>query len=250
MTVLLLLAGAAAYAGGVAALGRRGVRWPAGRSATAAGGLLALAVASSPPVSTHDEQFPVHVAQHLLLAGVAPLLLVLAAPVSLALRVLPAPRARLLARALRSRVVTLLTSAPVVLVLQVGGLYALYLTPLYGLTEDRPWLHALVHAHMLAAGLLFSWYLVGVDPRPHRPALGARLAVLVLAAGAHDTLAKVLYAHQLPADAGAAASIHQGAELLYYGGDAVELALAVVLLAQWYVRTGRRRTPIAVAPTA
>lgn len=63
--------------------------------------------------------------------------------------------------------------------------------------------------------------------------------VLLLAAGSHDVLAKVMYAHGLPAHANTAAGLRAGAQLLFHGGDPVEVLLAVAVLAQWYARTGR-----------
>ena len=43
-----------------------------------------------------------------------------------------------------------------------------------------------------------------------------------------------------PAALGAPEEVRRGAELLYYGGDAVELLLAVAVMAEWWRRTGRR----------
>lgn len=237
MTPLVpLLLAAAAYGLGVARLVQRGDRWPAARTGAAASGLVALGVALLPPLATRDEQFTVHVAQHLLLAMLAPLLLALSAPVTLALRALPRhPRRRLL-RAVRSRAVGLLTAGPLVAVLAAGSPWLLYRTPLYAWTDEHAWLHLAVHAHMLLTGCLLSWWLVGTDPLPHRSPVRVRLAALVLVAAAHDVLARLVYADGLP---GVAGDVRTGARLLYAGGDAVEVLLAVALLAQWYARTGR-----------
>jgi hypothetical protein len=70
-------------------LRRRGVRWPVTRAAAALAGSLCAAAAVLPPIASHDEVFPVHVAQHLLLGMAAPAFLALSAPVTLALRTLP-----------------------------------------------------------------------------------------------------------------------------------------------------------------
>jgi putative membrane protein len=150
-----------------------------------------------------------------------------------------------LRRLLGSRWVGLVTTAPAVLVLEVGGMYALYLTPLYAAAHTRPGLNAVLHLHLFVAGCLFSWYLVGRDPMPAPASIRTRIAVLFLAAGSHDLLAKLLYAHQLPEHGGTAEQLRLGAQIMFYGGDAVEIALAVALLWDWYARTGRelaRRT--------
>jgi len=62
---------------------------------------------------------------------------------------------------------------------------------------------------------------------------------LVIAAAGHDTLARLIYAWNLPAGGGLIASRHTGAEFMYYGGTVIEVALAAVVMAQWYLASGR-----------
>jgi len=235
-----VLLAALGYAAGVVQLRIRGNSWPRRRSLAAGSGLAVLAAALLPPLSGRTEtSFVAHVAQHLAISGLAPLLLVLAAPVTLALRTLPArPRAGLL-RLLHSPLARWLTSPGIVLLVVVGGLYAFYLTPLFLLAQSQAVVHLAVHLHMLAAGVLLSAYLVGVDPMPGRAGTAARLLVLVGAAAGHDVLAKLLYATGRPLGTGSLVEVRTGAQLMYYGGSAVELLLAVVLLSQWYARSGR-----------
>lgn len=128
-------------------------------------------------------------------------------------------------------------------VLHVGGLGVLYLTPLYALSTQRPLVHALVHVHVLVSGCLFAWSLAGPDPAPRRPGTATRLAVLVMAGGAHAALAKLLYAHagRLPVGAGhAPADVETAARWMYYGGDVAEVLLALAVLTTWYRAAGRR----------
>ena len=227
---------AVAYAAGVLQLQRRGDRWPKGRTAAFAAGTVCLAIALGWP---HTHRFEAHVAQHLLLSSLAPLLLVLGTPVTLALRTLPRiPRQGLL-RVLHSPLARLATNPAVVLMLVLGGLYGFYLTPLYAAAQHNTLLHIAGHGHMLLAGCLLSWLVVGADPMPRRPRVRTRLALLVLVAGGHDVLAKLLYAHALPAGAGSAEQIQAGAQLLYYGGTLGEVLLAIAVLAGWYARSGR-----------
>jgi putative membrane protein len=233
---LILVGAAAAYAGAVCRLRNRGDRWPAARTAAVAAGLSALGAG----LLIDDEDFRWHVVQHLLLAMLAPAGLALSAPVTLALRTLPVAARRRLVAILRGPVISILMSAPVVLVVDLGGLYGFYLTPLFAIADQRPWLHAVVHAHMLVAGCLLSWYLVGRDPMPHRAPTRTRLVVLLIAAAGHDILAKLMYARLLPEGAGPAEQVRAGAELMYYGGDVIEVLLAAALLAGWYARGGRR----------
>jgi putative membrane protein len=210
-----------------------------GRVAAAALGLGCLLATLTPPLAD-AMTFDRHAVRHLLLAMLAPLAFALSAPVTLALRTFPRRPRRALLALLHSQPARALTTAPVVLALDVGGMYAFYLTPLYSASHHRPWLSALVDLHMLLAGCLLSWYLVGRDPMPSPPSTRTRLVVLLLAAGSHDLLAKLMYAHQLPAHGGSTEQLQLGAQIMFYGGDVVEVALAVLVLANWYARTGRQ----------
>jgi putative membrane protein len=230
----------AAYAAGLVRLRGRGAAWPVSRSVAAAAGGACVAAAVLPPFGSHDETFWVHVAQHLLLAMAAPALLALSGPVTLALRSLPLNVRRVLLRVLHSWPVAVLTAPAVALTLNVGGVVLLYFTGLYRRTLNDEMLHALVHLHMFLAGCLLCWAIIGIDPMPRRPRFGQRLAVLVVAAAAHDTISKFLYARDLPTGAGAIVDRNIGAELMYYGGTVIDVALAVALMTQWYRATGRQ----------
>jgi putative membrane protein len=92
---------------------------------------------------------------------------------------------------------------------------------------------------MFMAGCLLSWALIGTDPVRRRPAGQVRVIVLVVAAAGHDFLSKFMYARDLPFSAGSLAARHFGAELMYYGGTLVDVALAVILMTQWYQSRGR-----------
>lgn len=209
----------------------REVSWCAGLVALAGGAVL----------DHHDLR--AHMLGHLLLGMVAPLLLVLAAPVTLALRILPVGAARRLVRLLRTRPVRVLTHPVTAAVLNAGGLWLWYATGLFGHTADRPWLHALVQIHVFAAGCLFTASIAGPDPMPHRPALPVRAAVLFAFLTAHGILAKHLYAHP-PMAAPEDVSL-QAAQFMYYGGDLVDLVLIVRLGREWWVRRSPLRHPAA-----
>jgi putative membrane protein len=209
---------AAGYAVGLARAARRGP-WPAHRIVAWYGGI---AVAGAGSALSASDDAATHALGHLLLGMVAPLLLVLAAPVTLALRALPADRARLLSAVLRSRPARVLTHPVVAATLDVGGLWLLYTTDLHTVPATQ--------LHVLAAGYLFTAAVVGVDPAPHRPPPAYRAVVLVLASAAHGILAKHLYA----------TGEQTGAMVMYYGGDVVEVALAVLLCRQWLAGSAPR----------
>jgi putative membrane protein len=241
----LLAVVAAAYMLAGARLAGRGTRWPFARTVAFLGGQLAIAVALASPLAVEDERFPIHVIQHLLLGMVAPLLLVLSAPVTLLLRALPRPYRQRAARLLHYPPLRRLSHPLVGAALSIGAMYALYLTPLYAATLRHPPLHLLMHAHFLLAGYLFSWAVVGLDPIPHRASLPTRAVVLVLALGAHGTLAKLLYADGASV-AGLQAAVvsvrdwRLGTQIMWYGGDVVDVALVFAFFLQWYIAGGRR----------
>lgn len=240
--LLVLAAFSAAYAWAAHAQRRKGARWSRGRCAAFAAGAALLAVAFAPPLASFAHgDLRGHMAQHLLIGMLAPLGLVLSAPMTLLLRTLSIPAARRTTAFLRSRPVRVLSHPATALVLNIGGMYALYLTPLYAATLASPVLHHLVHAHFLAAGCLFTWaVLAGPDPAPHPARLSVRLGVLFVSMAAHAALGKLMYGYLWPRGTPyAAGETRAAAQLMYYGGDLAEVLLAVALFAMWY----RKRRP-------
>jgi putative membrane protein len=231
-----------AYALLVVRARRHGRAWPVVRTlAWALGCLVATAAVTGPlaeaAATSGMTGGPAHMAGHVLLGMLAPLLLVLGAPVTLALNALDVGTARRLSRVLRSRPLRALTAPGAAAVLDVGGLWLLYATPLLDVAHEHPFVDVVVHAHVLLAGYLFTAVLVGTDPLPHRRGTRHLLVVLVLALAAHDVLAKRLYAAASGADL---LDGQRGALVMYYGGDAVDLALAVLVCARWYRRSAPR----------
>jgi putative membrane protein len=200
--------------------------WSPWRGAAFQTGAAVLVVGLALPV--HD--FTGHALQHLLVAMVAPLALVLGAPVTLVLRTLPVLTARRLTRRLRSRPARALAHPVTALVLTTGGLVALYLTPLYARMLTEPALHQLVTIHFILSGGLFAWVVAGADPAPHRPSVLARLVLLGVAIAAHATLSQLLYAGAYVHVPATAADRQAGATLMYYGGDVAELLLAFAVV--------------------
>jgi putative membrane protein len=128
----------------------------------------------------------------------------------------------------------------------IGGLWLLHRTDLFAATHRQPLLYAVTQAHVLAAGLLFTFAVCQLDPVRRRWSLAVRGAALLAAGAGHAVLAKGLYAAPPPGTAFAADDLHTGAQLMYYGGDLVEVGLAVALAVQWYA--GRRASRVARWP--
>ena len=186
--------------------------------------------------------------QHLLIGMLAPLGLVLAAPLTLLWRNLPAPTVRRITRRLYSPGMRVLSHPITAGVLNVGGMGALYLTPLYAAMSSSSVVHHLVHFHFLAAGCLFTWSIAGPDPAPRRPRFALRLGVLLVSIAAHGYLSKLMYAHRWPRGTHhSLEQIREAAQWMYYGGDLAEVLLAVALFAGWYQTRARRHGPQRVA---
>ncbi|MEY9211984.1 cytochrome c oxidase assembly protein [Thermobifida halotolerans] len=228
------------YLAAAAAVRRRGTAWSARRvAAWTAGWACAVGAVAGPMARLAHHDFVWHMAGHVLLGMLAPLLLAVAAPVTLALRVLPTPHGRRLVRLLRSPPVAVATHPVVAAVLNVGGLWVLYHGGLYAVMLDHAGAHALVHVHVLVAGWVFTFAVLGgPDPAPHRMRPLWRAGVLVGAVAAHNVLAKTLYA--APPAGVPVEQAQVGAQVMYYGGMPVEIALAALLCRDWLgPRAGR-----------
>lgn len=218
-------------------------RWSRWRSVSFASGIFLLMIALSPPLAkiAHAD-FRWHMAQHLLIGMFAPLGLVLAAPLTLALRSLPTRVVQGTVRFLHSEFIIWLSHPLSALLLNIGGMYFLYLAPLYALSLAHTGVHYLVHLHFLLAGYLFVWAIAGPDPAPRRPGMAMRVTVLLLSIASHALLAKLMYIYLFPTELSAnAAEIKAGAKLMYYGGDFAEFLLAIALFYYWYQRRTRKR---------
>jgi putative membrane protein len=220
---------------------RRRRPWPLHRTVLWILGVVAASLAVVGPLAdAAHENFVAHMAAHLSLGMLAPLLFVLAAPVTLALRSLAVVPARRLSALLRSWPARFLVHPITATVLNVGGLWVLYTTDLMPRMHDDPLLAAAVNVHLLVAGYLFTASMIGLDPAPHRTGYVFRAVVLLVAFAAHGILAKYLFAHPpagVPAD-----EAELGSTLMFYGGDLVDAAIIVVLCARWYADTRPERT--------
>nr|AKA59461.1 cytochrome C oxidase [uncultured bacterium AR_456] len=166
-----------------------------------------------------------HMLQHLLIGMFAPIGLALGAPVTLLLRTVPPRWGRAVGRVLRGRPAHALTHPVSVLVLNVGGLLAVYASPLAGVVAEP-----VTHLHFLVSGYLFAWVVAGPDPAPRRPSVPVRLVLLGVAIATHAVLSQLMYAGVLPGPAAPPDQVRGAAELMYYGGDIAELLLAFAML--------------------
>ncbi|HUR51490.1 MAG TPA: cytochrome c oxidase assembly protein [Mycobacteriales bacterium] len=244
----------ALYLEGVRRLRARGDAWGPGRVVAFLLAVLAAAVALLSGLARYDTVlFGAHMAQHMLLAMVVPILLALSAPVTLALRTLPQGPRQVLLAVLHSRVARVLTFPAVPWVIFVGSPFALYFTGWYPATLDSRALHDLLHLHFVVVGCLFFWPIVGVDPVPGRVGHPFRILMLFATMPFHaflgvaimgvDDSGKGLLApeHYLPLIGRAEAVFQQqvGGGLIWASGDLVGLLFIFVAAAQWMAASER-----------
>jgi len=172
---------AAVYLFAVRRLRQRGDAWPTGRIVAWILGCLVLLFTTSSGIGRYmPAMFSMHMAAHMLLSMLTPILLVLGAPVTLALRALPAagrndpPGAReWLLAALHSRVSRFLTNPIIATVLFIAGFYGLYFGGIFDAAVDSHAGHLAMNVHFLVTGYLFYWVVIGIDPTPRPlPPLG------------------------------------------------------------------------------
>ncbi len=246
LPTILTVWAAGAYLVGVRTLRARGDRWPVGRTAAFTGGMLVFWFATSSGLAAYDSVLlSVHMAQHMVLSMVVPLLLALGAPVTLALRTLPRrPRGWLMA-ALHSRVAKVLSFPPLTFLLFVLSPWVLYFSGWYEASLRSAYVHEMMHVHLVLVGTLFFWPLVGIDPVPGRVAYPFRLLLMMLTLPFHaflgvtimgqDTLIAGDWYRSLPETwlPDPADDQHLAGGLLWGSGDVVGLAVFIVLFVQW-----------------
>ncbi|SDD51644.1 cytochrome c oxidase assembly protein [Actinokineospora iranica] len=244
---------AALYARGVLRLRARGVAWPVGRTAAWLAGCFVILFATSSGFGRYaPAMFSAHMETHMMLSMLAPVLLVLGAPVTLAMRAIPpagkdappGPREWLLAF-VHSPVSRALTNPVVALVLFVGSFYGLYLSGLFDSALEQHWAHLLMNAHFLLVGYVFYWPVIGVDPAPRKlPHLG-RLGLVFASMPFHAFFGVILMSTQtvigerfyqglgLPWNTDLLADQRLGGGIAWASGEIPLLVVLVALLVQW-----------------
>ena len=239
------------YLFGVYKLRRRGDRWPVGRTiAFVPVGMGVFFFATTSGLAAYDTTLlSVHMVQHMLLSMVVPLSLALGAPITLALRTLPArPRAWLLV-ALHSRVAKVLSFPPLTFLLYVVSPWALYFSGWYEASLQSTYVHEMMHLHLVLVGSLFFWPLVGVDPVPGRVGYPFRVLLVVLTLPFHAFLGVTIMGQEALLGGGWYPALHDGpmgswlpdplddqhlaGGILWGAGDLIGLAFFAVLFTQW-----------------
>jgi putative copper resistance protein D len=198
----ILITLVALYIKGVVILKKRGDSWPVGRTISFALGVAVLDFATSGGLGVYALfSFEYHMIAHMVIGMVAPIGLVLGAPITLALRTLPqgrTPEERgvrgMLIALLHSRYSIVLTNPITALALFDGSLFVLYFTDLFGNLMQSHAGHLFMNLHFLLAGYLFFYVIIGIDPNPKKIPHLFRIVILFAAMSIHAFFAIALLA--------------------------------------------------------
>ncbi len=240
------------YLAWVVRLRRRGDRWPVGRTvAWVAGWVVFFWAACGAPGVLGRVSFSWHMIEHMFIAMGVPVFLVVAAPVTLALRALPArtdgslgPRELLLGLT-HSRLLRVLGNPVVAAALFFLSLAVFYYSPLFELALVTHTGHVLMVTHFLVTGYLFAWVLVGVDPGPPKWSPSLRLLILLVTISFHAFFGVALMSGttllapeffgqlHLPWVPDPIADQQQGGGIAWGIGEVPTLVLAMLVMLSW-----------------
>ena len=189
----LLIFLVALYIKGVVILIKRGDKWPVGRTIAFALGISAVDFATSGGLGLYSHfAFANHMMAHMVLGMIAPIGIVLGAPITLALRTLPLGRNQqesgirgMFIELLHSKLSKFYTNPVVALAIFDGSLFALYFTPLFGNIMQGHSGHFFMSLHFLLAGFLFFQVLIVIDPLPRKVPHIAKIIVIFAAMSIH-----------------------------------------------------------------
>lgn len=186
------VAGLVVYLRWVLRLRRRGDAWSVWRTLSWVVGMLVMFwVTNGGPVVYGAVLFSAHMLQHMVLAMVVPIFLVSAAPMTLALRALPARKDG--TRGPREWLLIIIHSHygrffahPIVAALNfAGSMVIFYYTPAFEYALSTHIGHILMTVHFTMAGYFFANALIGIDPGPSRPPHAQRLLLLLATMAFH-----------------------------------------------------------------
>ena len=256
-------AGLVVYLQWVRRLRARGDAWPLGRTISWVTGMAIFVwTTSGGPGAYGHVLFSAHMVEHMLLVMVIPIFLVLAAPVTLALRALPSrpdgsrgPREWILA-IVGSHVARFMSNPIVAAVNFAGSMIVFYYSGLFGLALSTYVGHVAMVVHFSLAGYLFANAIIGIDPGPTRPGYPQRILLLFATMGFHAFFGVTLMSSEVllapewfgvlgrPWGLSAIADQQRGGAIAWGIGELPTLALALAVAFAWSrsdERTARNR---------
>lgn len=239
---------------------RRGDGWPIARTLSFLSGLVLLAwITSGGPAVYGMVLFSGHMVQHMVLTMVVPLFLVLGAPVTLALKSLPARTdgtrgaREWILWFVHSRFARVVAHPVVAAANFAGSIILFYYTPLFGLALEYHAGHELMNIHFILIGFIFAEVMIGKDPLPARPPHALRLVILLATMAFHAFVAVAMTSSAALIEASWFGNIghdwgfsaledqQRGGELMWGLGEIPTMVMAVFVAVQWS-RDDRRET--------
>ena len=236
VVLVSVLAAGAWYLQAQWALSARGRRWSPRRTASFLTGLVAIDIALQSPVAAFTmEYFQAHVVQHLLLMVIAPPLLAMGAPMTLALQTSGRTGKIRLLKILNSRSFRALTHPLPVALVYYFSMFAFFLTFALNFSMTHMWVMDLVNVAFLVASAHFWWPIVGLDPIPHwKMSHGVRLTSLLIGVPVESFLALALLSTtRAVASMYSVGSTHAGAGILWIGAELFTLMALIPVFLQW-----------------
>ena len=255
----LLILAVALYIKGVIVLTRRGDKWPIGRTIAFALGISAIDYAVNGGLGVYAQvAFSFHMISHMVLATLAPIGIVLGAPITLALRTLPIGRTEeergvrgYAIAILHSRYSRIITHPVSALVIFEASLFALYFTNLFNWLMSYHFGHFFMGLHFLLSGVLLFFVIIGVDPSPQKSPFILRIVILFVAISIHAFFSVALMSSSQLVDGGYFAQIarpwwpdfladqRMGASIGWAMGEIPILLALIATFIQW-VRADER----------
>ncbi len=239
-------------------LHRRGDRWPLLRTICwVIGWVFFVYFTSSGPGVYGKILFSWHMIEHMGVAMIVPLLLVPGAPITLALRALPARRDKtlgpreLILASVHSRYLQVLANPVVASALFFFSLAIFYYSPLFELALRTHTGHVLMMVHFVMSGYLFTWVLIGIDPGPKRWSPLVLLVILLVTISFHaffgviltqstELLAPDFFGRlDLPWMTDPIADQRTGGAIAWGVGEAPTLVLGMIVAYQWATNDDR-----------
>jgi putative copper resistance protein D len=197
---------------------------------------------------------------HMFLGMIAPIGIVLGAPITLALRTLPLGRNQN-ERGIRGSFISLLHSKlgkfyanPIVaLAIFDGSLFLLYFTPLFGNLMLSHSGHLFMNIHFILAGILFFQAIIGIDPMPIRIPHIVKIVILFAAMSIHAFFSIALMSASTLLDGGYFTSLqrpwatdlladqHLGGAIGWAMGEIPILLALIATFIQW-IREDKKET--------
>lgn len=233
------------YLFGVSRLARRGRRWSRRATASFVAGVAAVWVAVGSGLAAYDEvNVQMHVVQHILLMMVAPPLLALGKPVTLASQALPRRAQVGLLRAVHSRVLAAATFPVLTWFLYYGSMYVYFGDrSVYHYSTVHPLFHDATHLIFLTVGLLYWQPLLGSDPSRWRLPYPARVLIVFIGMPFEAFLGISLDMSNRPIDPiNTLANTRAAGQTFWILAMAATAAALAVIARQWY-RQLDRQTP-------